>query len=230
MKNAHLRMGSLEFSRITDGAASCIKVYLDRFVGEHPATKGETGRAHLISVFGSDQEVAAIWAAVAMQEHFTVEGPGLTCIPVTLGENAESFRGSLMAPGWARPLRHLVALSKELAQVHLSDDDEYGRAILCDAEPVFVLCRLSERLGLPVVPQWADWVMAELKRRQKIHRLLGIGCLPVAVYGTKESFLRMISSGLTKNRIVLPSENGPVCWEVPSGFMPAEEPPTTVSG
>jgi hypothetical protein len=230
MKNAHLRMGSLEFSRITDGAASRIKVTMDRFVGEHPATKGETGRAHLISVFGSDQEVAAIWAAVAMQEKFTVEGPDLASIPVTLGEKAESFRGSLVAPGWTRPFRHLVALSKGLAQVHLRDDDDYGRAILCDAEPVFVLCRLSERLGLPVAPQWADWVMAELKRRQKIHRLLGIGCHPVAVYGTKDSFLRMISSGLTKKRIVIPSENRSLHWEGPSGFMPAGEPPTTVSG
>jgi len=230
MKNAHLRMGSLEFSRITDGAASRIKVILDRFVGEHPATKGQTGRAHLISVFGSDQEVAAIWAAVAIQEHFTVEGPGLTSIPVTLGENVESFRGSLMAPDWNRPLRHLVALSKEFAQVHLSDDDEYGRAILCDTEPVFVLCRLSERFGLPVAPQWADWVMAELKRCQKIQRLLGIGCRPIAVYGTQKSFLKMISSGLTKKRIVIPSENGSLHWEVPSGFMPAAEPSTTVSG
>ena len=95
-----------------------------------------------------------------------------------------------------------MALSKELAQVHLSDDDDYGRAILCEADPTFVLYRLSERLGLPVVPEWAAWVMGELKRGQKIHPLLGIGCHPVAVYGTKESFLRMISSGLTKKRIV----------------------------
>ena len=72
--------------------------------------------------------------------------------------------------------------------------------------------------------------MGELKRGQKIHPLLGIGCHPVAVYGTKESFLRMISSGLTKKRIVIPSENGSLHWEVPSGFMPAEEASTTVSG
>jgi hypothetical protein len=42
-----------------------------------------------------------------------------------------------------------VALSKELAQVHLSDDDGYGRAIVCETDPVVVLYRLSERLGLP---------------------------------------------------------------------------------
>ena len=230
MRNAHLRMGNLEFARSRDGVASRIKVHLDRFIGEHPATRGETGKAHLISVFGSDQEVAAIWAAVAMQENFTVEGPGLTSIPVTLGENAESFRGSLMAAGWTRPLRHLVALSKELAQVHLSDDDDYGRAILCDADPTFVLYRLSERLGLPVVPEWAAWVMGELKRGQNIHPLLGIGCHPVAVYGTKASFLRMISLGLTKKRIVIPSESRSLHWEVPSRFMPAEEASTALTG
>jgi len=230
MKNAHLRMGSLEFSRSADGAASRIKVHLDRFVGEHPATKGETGRAHLISVFGSDQELAAIWAGVALQESFTVEGPGLTSILVTLGEDAESFRGSLMAPGWTRPYRHLLALSKELAQVHLSDDGEYGRAILCEADPTFVLYRLSERLGLPVVPEWAGWLMVELKRAQKIHPLLGIGCHPVAVYGTKEDFLKMISSGLKKKRISIPPENDSLHWDVSSGFVPAGEASTTVSG
>ena len=229
MKNAHLRMGSLEFARSTEGAASRIKVYLDKFVGEHPATKGETGRAHLISVFGSDQELAAIWAGVALQESFTVEGPGLTSILVTLGENAESFRGSLMAPGWTRPLRHLVTLSKELAQVHLSDDDEYGRAILCEVDPTFVLYRLSERLGLPVVPEWADWLVAELKRRQKIHRLLGVGCHPVAIYGTKENLMRILSSGIKKKRISIPSEKGPLHWNAPSGFTPAGEASTTVS-
>lgn len=229
MKNAHLRMGSLEFSRITDGAASRIKVHLDRFVGEHPATKGETGRAHLISVFGSDQEMAAIWAAVAMQENFTVEGTGVSSTVVSLGEDAQSFRGSLMAPGCTRPVRHLVALSKELAQVHLTDDDKYGRAILCAADPVFVLYRLSERLGLPVVPEWAGWVMAELKRRQKIHPLLGVGCRPVAVYGTKETFMRMLSSGIKKKRISIPSEKGPLHWDAPSGFTPAGEASTTVS-
>jgi len=228
MKNAHLRMGSLEFARSTAGAASRIKVHLDRFVGEHPSTKGETGKAHLVSVFGSDQEVAAIWAAVAMQENFTVEGPGLPSVSVTLGENAESFRGSLMAPGWSRPCRHLVALSKELAQVHLSDDDEYGRAILCEADPTFVLYRLSERLGLPVVPDWAAWVMGELKRGQKIHPLLGIGCHPVAVYGTKDTFMRMLSSGIKKKRISIPSEKGPLHWDPPSGFIPAGEASTAV--
>ena len=40
----------------------------------------------------------------------------------------------------------------------------------------------------------------------------------------------MISSGLTKKRIAIPCENGSLVWEVPSGFMPAGEAPTTVSG
>jgi hypothetical protein len=74
-----------------------------------------------------------------------------------------------------------------------------------------------------VVPEWADWGVAELKPRQKIHRLLGIGCHSVAVYGTKETFMNMISSGLKKKRIFIPSENKPLYWEVSSGFIAAEE-------
>lgn len=218
MRNAHLRMGSLVFSRITSDATSRLKVVLDRFVGEHPPTKGGTGRAHLISVFGSDQEVAAIWAAVTMQENFVIEGPDLRSLKVTVGDSPETFRGLLMAPGWARPVRHLVALSKELAQVHLSDDDGYGRVILCEADPAFILYRLSERLGLPVVPDWAPWMMAELRRREKIHPLVGIGCHPIAVYGTKEMFMNMLSSGLRKKQISIPSKSGSLQWEVPAGF------------
>ena len=75
---------------------------------------------------------------------------------------------------------------------------------------------------MPVAPEWAGWVMAELKRRQKIHRLLGIRCHPVAVYGTKETLMKMISSGLQKKQISIPPENGPLHWEVPSGFVTAD--------
>ena len=54
---------------------------------------------------------------------------------------------------------------------------------------MFVLYRLSERFGLPVVPEWADWFTRELKRRRAMSALAGIGCSPVLVSGTKAKFL-----------------------------------------
>jgi hypothetical protein len=54
---------------------------------------------------------------------------------------------------------------------------------------VFVLYRLSERFGLPVVPEWADWFMRDLKRRRAITPLVGLGCSPVLVSGIKAKFM-----------------------------------------
>ena len=117
-----------------------------------------------------------------MQEHFTVEGPGLTSIRVTLGENAEEFRGSLMAPGWVVP-SHLVALSKELAQVHLSDDDDYGRAILCEGGPVFAPVSFEREARFACGPAVGRLFDGRIEAAPEHSGLLGIGCRPIAVYG-----------------------------------------------
>ena len=62
MKNAHLRMAHLKFRRTTKETVTQIRVPMDRLIAE----AGEKGsaRAHLISVFGNDQEIAAIAAAL----------------------------------------------------------------------------------------------------------------------------------------------------------------------
>ena len=60
-----------------------------------------------------------------------------------------------MVPGRKRPVRHLVAVSAELAKTKPGADREGARTILCDDDPVFVLYRVVYRYGLPVVPEWA---------------------------------------------------------------------------
>jgi hypothetical protein len=89
-----------------------IRVPMDRLIAE----TGEKGsaRAHLISVFGNDQEIAAIAAALTETSWFNVSGPGLADMAVSLGEQATVFRASVSLPGRKRALRHLVALSEEL--------------------------------------------------------------------------------------------------------------------
>jgi hypothetical protein len=62
----------------------------------------------------------------------------------------------------------------------------------------------AERFGLPVVPEWADWFMGELKRRRAICPLAGLGCSPVLVTRTKARFLSWISRGLRRGAIKFP--------------------------
>jgi hypothetical protein len=49
---------------------------LDRLIAEPASGDQARGRAHLISVFGSEQEIAAINAAVIDESAFEVNGPG----------------------------------------------------------------------------------------------------------------------------------------------------------
>ncbi len=72
--------------------------------------------------------------------------------------------------------------------------------------------RLAQRFGLPVVPEWADWFMQELKRRNAISPLLGFGCAPVVVVGTKRIFLNWIGRGIRRGDIRFPERNGPISW------------------
>jgi hypothetical protein len=137
----------------------------------------------------------------------------------SLGEKAECFRGSISVPGLKRPVRHLVAISAELASTRLGAATVSNRTILCDDDPVFVLYRLSERFGLPVVPEWAGWFAAELRRRKAMTPLIGIGCSPVLISGTKNKFLTWISRGLRRGMIKFPETNGPILWPSMASFL-----------
>jgi len=74
-----------------------------------------------------------------------------------------------------------------------------------DDSAAFVLHRLAVRFGLPVLPEWAEWFRAELERRKLIEELIGINCSPVAVKGTKLRMLRILSQGLRRHTIVIPT-------------------------
>ncbi len=154
-----------------------------------------------------------------MEELFTVQGPEVPQLMVTLGKNVQIFRGSISIKSRRRPVRHLVALSDELFQVHATDASQFGRSIIPDSAPAFVLHRLAERFGLPVIPDWKDWFVAELKRKDKMRPLLGIGCSPVVVYGTHETFTQWISLALRKKRISIPPHDASIDWEIPPGFV-----------
>jgi hypothetical protein len=152
------------------------------------------------------------------QSLFTVLAPGIDSVTATLGEDAQCFRGTINIAG-RKPIRHLVAISAELAKTRPGVDTGGRRTILCDNDPTFVLDRIAQRFGLPVVPEWAGWFSDELNRRGAIKPLIGLGCSPVLVRGTKKLFLKWIRSALRQKRIEVPHSNGPVRWSTDNRFF-----------
>jgi len=206
MKNAHERFGWLEFEKRLTDTRSRIRVPLARFIGEPVDTKSGVG--HFISVLGSDVDIGAIWAAVAGQESLTVSGPDLERRTISLGKDPRVFRGTIAVASRHRSVRHLSATSAQLAE-----DTDTGRTILCDDDPVFVLFRISERLGLPVHPSWADWFWKTLQEKRRIEPLAGLGYRPVAIAGCKQEFLDWIGAAVREKAIEIPEENGPIRWK-----------------
>jgi hypothetical protein len=166
MKNAHERFGVLEYTKRMKDTTTRIRLRLDRFIGE--VEDGRNGKAHLISVLGGDSDVGAIWAAVIEQNHFTVEAPGIESVTASLGE------GRAMLP-WDHYYRRSQTnpppggdLGGAGQDTRPGADPQGRRTILCDNDPTFVLYRIAQRFGLPVVPEWADWFNEELNRRGAI--------------------------------------------------------------
>ena len=219
MQNAHERFGLLEFTKRTKDSTTRVRVHVDRAVLEPARNEQGQASAHLISMIGGDSEIGALWAGVAEGALFQIRLPACAAVAFSLGPEAQCFRGSAMVPGKKHPVRHLVAVSAELAKTKPGADRDGTRTILCDDDPAFVLYRVASRYGLPVVPDWAPWFTRELSQRKAITPLLGLGCSPVLVKGNKQTFLKWISRGLRERLIRIPEENGSVSWKLPRTFL-----------
>jgi len=219
MQNAHERFGSLEFIKRTKETTTRVRVYIDRAVLETPKDERGQARAHLLSMIGGDSEIGALWAAVTEGALFQIQLPDQPSTAASLGPEAQCFRGSVMVPGRKRPVRHLVAVSAELAKTKPGADREGARTVLCDDDPVFVLYRVASRYGLPVASEWAQWFMRELNQRKLIAPLLGLGCSPVLVKGNKQTFLKWLGRALRGRLIQIPAASGSINWKLPSTFL-----------
>lgn len=220
MQNAHLRMGRLEYLKAATTPKSTptyITLSMDRTIVEPAVEPAESPRCHLLSVFGGDQEIGAIAAAIADEARFTVSGPGLDSYMVTLGERPQLFRSSIQVPGRKQPVRHLVALSEQLFQTQGGGNTEADRTIVYSSEPEFLIYRLSVRFGIPGLPCWSSWIAGELHRRKMVQELAGIGCSPVLVKATKQIVLDIIASALRAGILQIPKD--PVLeWRVANCF------------
>jgi hypothetical protein len=208
MKNAHLRFGWLTYYKRTDKTTTTFKLRLDRFIGEVLPEAPRRGKAHLISVVGGDTQIAAVNAAISMDENFQIEGPGLEAIQVSLGRNSQTNRSSLQLSDRKKPLRHLIGISEDL----INNTGSTGRTILAHSRPEFVWASVAQIHGLPGMPDWADWFYRQLESSRGITPLLGIGCDPVLIKGTKNGFLKWLGHGVGRGFLSMPDNNGRIEW------------------
>src|SRR5581483_10174751 len=198
-----------------------IKLHLDRFIGEVLPDPPRQAKAHFISVIGGDTQISAISAAIFMTDRFMIEGPDTLPTRVCLERNAQCFKGSIQVPGRKKPFRHLIGMSEEFAAGNMSSSS--GRTLLAGSDKEFVWASLAHIYGIPGVPEWAEWFSEELKAHHAMSHILGIGCDPVMVKGTKEQFLDWLSWGVESEAIRFPAATGSIRWpsiSLPRIFLP----------
>ena len=200
MQNAHLRLGLLEYNRMTEKTSTRIRLRVDRYVGEDE-------QAHLISVFGNDSDVGAITAAVHEKATFTLTFTDGEVKEVSLGEHASSYKGAVSLPDRKHPVRHLVAVSEALYT-----NGGVGRTILLGYQRDQAWATLVSFLGLPAEPSWAEHVLSVVETEERIKPLDGIGCQPVLISATTEEMLEWIGEGLRSKTLSIPVKNGPIHW------------------
>jgi len=200
MQNAHLRLGLLEYHRMTEKTSTRIRLRVDRYVGEDE-------QAHLISVFGNDSDVGAITAAVHEKATFTLTFPDGEVKEVSLGEHASCYKGAVSLSDRKHPVRHLVAVSEALYT-----NGGVGRTILLGYQRDQAWATLVSFLGLPAEPSWAEHILGVVEAKERIKALDGIGCQPVLISATTEEVLEWIGDGLKSQLLSFPVKNGPIFW------------------
>jgi hypothetical protein len=200
MQNAHLRLGLLEYHRMTEKTSTRIRLRVDRYVGEDE-------QAHLISVFGNDSDVGAITAAVHEKATFTLTFPDGEVKEVSLGEHASCYKGAVSLQDRKNPVRHLVAVSEALYT-----NGGVGRTILLGYQRDQAWATLVSFLGLPAEPSWFEYVLGVVEVEERIKPLDGIGCQPVLISATTEEMLTWVGEGLRSNFLHFPENNGPIVW------------------
>jgi hypothetical protein len=220
MQNAHLRLGRLEYIKPAVSPKSTpthVTVTMDRVIVEPASDEKQAPRCHLLSVFGGEQEIAAIHAAIADQANFRIAGSDLSPMVISLGEHAHTFRGLIEAPGRRQPVRHLVSVSQDLFKTQAGANAQAERTVVYSADPEFLVYRLGVRFGIPLLPCWSSRIGADLTRKNRVHPLLGLGCNPVLVEASKQELLDLIAGAVKRGVLSIPDKPS-IQWSIPQAF------------
>src|SRR2546430_16384593 len=85
LKNAHLRLGTLRYTRRTHYSTIDVRVHMDRLILEQ--RQDGCALAHLVSLVGNDADIGGGWAAILDGRTFLLSPPRL---------------GGGRAPGWGK--------------------------------------------------------------------------------------------------------------------------------
>ena len=178
MQNAHLRMGRLEFTTSPgrNSTGTHIKLPMDRVIvepaGDREGSRGATCFQSSVAIRMSQRS----WPPFQRRARFTTERRG-RC--EDRGYRRRKCSGISEFAHHSRrkhAVRHLVAVSEELSLTQAGASPDAQRTILCDDDTRFILYRLGVRFGLPVLPEWSEWVVTELRRLRALTPLIGLGC------------------------------------------------------
>ena len=197
MRNAHLRMGRLEYRRNSGSTNTRISVHVDRYVGE-----GDD--AHLISLFGGDSEVGAITAAIHEKHTFTVTFLDGSRKVVSFGPGAICYRGSINLQGRKQALRHLIAVSTSLHA-----NGSAGQTFILHLGPdtrELAWATLVSLLGLPADPRRSGPILRAMWAEKKIRQLDGIGCTPAAIHGSRDDLLARLGQARSLGLLPFPEK------------------------
>ncbi len=203
MENAHLRLGRLEYRRTSGKQQTRIWLHVDRYVGEKE-------QAHLLSAFGNDAEIGAVTAAIYEDHAFDLIFPDGSKSTARFGKHATCYKGVLKAPGYPRPVRHLLASSQML-----QTNGTAGRTIVMNYDEDtldLAWSTLVSLLGLPADPRWAGYILAQLDVDDRVRRISGIGCQPAIIQATRADLLARVGKALADRLLPFPEKNGPVVW------------------
>ena len=200
MKDAHLRLGLLEYERHTEKISTRIRVRVSQYIGED-------ADAHLLSVFGNDSDVGAITAAIYDQGQFRLTFPDGQAQEISLGERATCYRGGVTIPGRKHGVRHMVALSEEIRGLRSPD-----RTYSLSESPDVVWSAIVRRLGIPAVPEWAGRMMELFKEKKRIRIPDCIGYRALLVTATGGEVLEWLEELIVQDELHLPERNGPIVW------------------
>ncbi len=201
MKNAHTRIGTIEFVHDTKQTSTRVRTYFDRFAME------KDGPAHMVSIFGNDSEISAFQAAILKDTPLTAQTPDGMLHVLRLGEKAATYKGLIQIPGRPRPLRHLLGFSRAILQ-----NGTEGKVYLLNQDTNLIWSTIVSYLGLPAVPEWGEAALQWLKNNGKMSKMKGYQCDPVAVTTTREEMLAWIGYNGREKNIIFPDYDGTIFW------------------